>query len=94
MRKELKKELKKIPKSRVTTYKALALKLKTSPRAVGKMLNTNIELIKIPCHRVVKNNGEIGGYKNGLKEKIRLLEEEGVRIKNNKILNFKDFLLP
>ncbi|VVB74944.1 Methylated-DNA--protein-cysteine methyltransferase [Candidatus Tiddalikarchaeum anstoanum] len=75
---ELFKLLTKIPKGKVTTYKSLAEKLKTSPRAVGRMLNTNTKLVIIPCHRVINNNGLIGGYKNGAPKKKALLRKEGV----------------
>ncbi len=82
--------LNKIPKGKVTTYKAIAKKLKSSPRAVGKALNKNPWPIKIPCHRVIKSNGKIGGYKLGIKNKIKLLKKEGIKIKNQKIFKFKN----
>ena len=46
----------------------------------------------IPCHRVVMSDGRVGGYSQGAERKIELLEKEGVKIKNNEILNFKKFL--
>ena len=75
--------VKKIPKGKVTTYGIIAKKLKTSPRAVGKALNSNKNLIKIPCHRVVMSNGEIGGYKLGVKKKKKLLKKEGIKVEKN-----------
>ena len=90
MRKELFELVKKIPMGRVTTYKILADCLKTSPRAVGRILNTNKELITVPCHRVVRSNGNVGEYKLGTKKKKELLQKEGVEIKNNKVS--KNFL--
>ena len=39
----------------------------------------------VPCHRVVKSNGEVGGFASGTKNKIKLLKAEGIKIKNNKI---------
>jgi len=78
--------VKKIPKGKVLTYKMVA-KLAGHPRAwraVGKVLNKNRDQ-KIPCHRVIKSDGEIGGYRNGAKKKITLLEKEGIIIKNGKI---------
>jgi len=84
---------KKIPKGRVTTYKILARKLKTKAyRAVGNALNKNTQPIIIPCHRVVKTTGEIGGYSKGIKNKIKLLEKEGIKIRDNKIENFEKVL--
>lgn len=75
-----------IPRGKVSTYKKLAEALNSKAyRAVGNALNKNKKPILIPCHRVVKSNGEIGGYSRGVKEKIRLLREEGVEIKDNKI---------
>ena len=77
--------VKKIPCGKVITYNELAKKLKTSPRAVGRMLNRNEHPIIIPCHRVVMSDGRIGGYKLGTEKKKELLMKEGVIIKNNKV---------
>jgi methylated-DNA-[protein]-cysteine S-methyltransferase len=78
--------LKKIPKGKVTTYKAIANKLNTKAyRAVGRAMNKNPYAPKIPCHRVVNSNGELGGFASGLKNKIKLLKKEGIKIENNKI---------
>ena len=55
-------------------------------RAIGNILNKN-QSSKIPCHRVIKSNGLIGGYKYGQKRKIKLLKNEGIKIKSNKIIN-------
>lgn len=73
-----------IPCGRVITYKDLA-EAAGSPkavRAVGNILHNNPHLIEIPCHRVVKSNGEVGGYVGGVKKKIQLLKKEGIKIKN------------
>ena len=78
--------LKKIPKGKVTTYKAIAKKLKTRAyRAVGNAMNKNPIPIKVHCHRVINSNGKLGGYSKDLKKKVFLLKKEGIRIKNNKI---------
>lgn len=74
-----------IPKGKVTTYKELALKLGTGPRAVGRMLNTYDAHVKIPCHRVIMSDESIGGYKGGVGKKKKLLLKEGVKIKKGKI---------
>jgi methylated-DNA-[protein]-cysteine S-methyltransferase len=87
--------VKKIPKGKITTYKIIGKKLGRRGqiyRAVGRALHDNIYPIKIPCHRVVKSTGEIGGYSRGIKKKIFLLKKEGVQIKKNKIINFKEKL--
>jgi O-6-methylguanine DNA methyltransferase len=80
--------VKKIPRGSVLTYKKIAAIIghPLSWRAVGNALNRNEQLEKIPCHRVVKSNGEIGGYKYGRKKKLLLLKKEGVKIKNNKVI--------
>ena len=75
-----------IPRGKVLTYKEVA-KRAGSPRAwraVGNILNKN-KNSRIPCHRVIKSNGEIGGYNKGEKKKIALLRKEGVVIKNRKV---------
>ena len=78
--------LKKIPKGKVTTYKSLALELKTKAyRAVGNAMNRNPFAPQIPCHRVVKSNGEIGGFASGTKNKIKMLNKEGIKIQDGKI---------
>jgi len=82
--------VKKIPKGKVTTYKILASLLKTSPRAIGKILNKNKNK-DVPCHRVVMSNGSVGGYNKGIDKKIVLLKKEGLIIKNKKIINFRVF---
>jgi O-6-methylguanine DNA methyltransferase len=71
--------VKKIPKGKTLTYKEVAI-LAGSPkawRAVGNILNRNKNL-KIPCHRVIKSDGSIGGYNRGVKIKIALLKKEGL----------------
>lgn len=78
--------LKKVPKGKVTTYKALAVNLKTKAyRAVGNAMNKNPYAPKVPCHRVINSNGNLGGFASGIKNKIKLLKKEGIEIKNNKI---------
>ena len=84
---------KKIPKGKVSTYKEIAEALKTKAyRAVGNALNNNPYAPKVPCHRVINSNGNIGGFAKGIKSKIKLLEKEGIKIKNNKVIDFKKVL--
>jgi O-6-methylguanine DNA methyltransferase len=69
--------VKKIPKGGTMTYMQVA-KLAGSPkayRAVGNILNKNYDP-KIPCHRVIRSDGKIGGYNRGAKKKRELLKEE------------------
>jgi len=84
---------KRIPKGKVTTYKMIAEKLGTRAyRAVGTAMRKNPYAPKVPCHRVVNSDGNIGGFSGSVKNKIRMLEKEGVKIKNNRILNFEKVL--
>lgn len=67
-----------IPKGEVLTYKEVALKA-GSPRAlraVGNILNKNYDC-NIPCHRVIRSDGKIGGFNRGEKNKLDLLKKEG-----------------
>ena len=75
--------LKKVPKNRVTTYKELARAAGTHPRAVAVFMKTNRNPDKIPCFRVIRSNGEIGGYSAGTGKKKLLLENNGIDAKNN-----------
>ena len=71
-----------IPKGQTLSYKRVA-ELTGKPkawRAVGNILNKNKDK-NIPCHRVIKSNGETGGYNKGRKKKISLLKKELVLIK-------------
>ncbi len=70
--------VKKIPKGKTLTYKEVA-KLVHSPqsyRAVGNVLHTNYDK-SIPCHRVIRSDGIIGGYNRGNSKKFKLLKQEG-----------------
>ncbi len=51
-----------IPIGHVTTYREIAHILRISPRIVGKILSENKYPIAIPCHRVIRSDGRIGGY--------------------------------
>jgi len=77
--------VKKISRGRVLNYKEVAKRAGSSRawRAVGNILNKN-KNPRIPCHRVIRSNGKIGGYNQGTKKKALLLQKEGVRIKKFK----------
>jgi len=83
-----------IPEGRVSTYGRLAVGLgdKIASRAVGKMLNENPYAPEVPCHRVVRSDGTLGGYASGEKKKKELLESEGIKIKDGKVVNFEEVL--
>ena len=78
------KYLSKIPKGKVKTYKevAAAVKRPFSARAVGNAVGKNPYAPKIPCHRVIKSDGSLGGYsgKGGIKTKRKLLKKEGITL--------------
>ncbi|OGL52252.1 cysteine methyltransferase [Candidatus Shapirobacteria bacterium RBG_13_44_7] len=88
--KEVLKLVKKIPRGRITTYKILAEELNTKAyRAIGQTLKRNSNAPVIPCHRVVRSDGGIGGYLgNKIKLKIKLLKTEGIEVKNGRVVNF------
>jgi len=87
------KLLKQIPKGKITTYKIIAKKLNTKAyRAVGNACHNNPYFPVAACHRVVYSNGFVGGFADGTKKKIKLLQKEGIKIKNGKILNFNKIL--
>ena len=74
----------KIPKGRVKTYKELARSIRKpkASRAVANACGKNPFPIKIPCHRVIRSDGRLGGYsgKGGIKTKRKLLRNEEVFI--------------
>lgn len=77
-----------VPRGRVTTYKLVAAALGNvkACRAVGNALNRNPDPDGMPCYRVIKSDGTLGGYGNGLPEKIRRLRADGIVVKDNKVL--------
>jgi len=60
-----------------------------NPRPIerwGGALNKNPTTKIIPCHRVIRSDGKIGGYKNGIEKKIALLKKEGIKMKRKRII--------
>ena len=82
------KLLRKIPEGKITTYKEIGLTLNLNPRKVGRILSENEDLENIKCYKVVKSDGKVGGYKLGIKEKIKRLEKEGIKVENGRIVDF------
>ena len=71
------------------TYGDIAHALGTKAyQAVGNAMANNPTPIIVPCHRVVKASGELGQFALGVDKKIALLKEEGVEVKEGKIVNF------
>ena len=77
-KKKIWKELSKIKYGKVSTYGEIAKKVGTSPRYVGKVCGQNKLLLIIPCHRVIRSDGKLGGFsgRGGIKLKKRLLNLE------------------
>lgn len=92
------KLMKSIPRGRVTTYGLIAKKLNTRAyRAVGNACRKNPYAPRVPCHRVVRSDGSIGGFGGrtsgmSVEKKIRMLREEGVEIRDGKVADFERVL--
>lgn len=85
--------LSQIPQGKISTYKQIANILNTKAyRAVGNALAKNPNPIIVPCHRVIKSDGHIGGYILGIKKKISLLKNEGIVIKQGKVIDFEKYI--
>ena len=74
------RQTKEIPYGRTGSYAEIALKIgkPLAPRAVGQALGRNPIPIIIPCHRVIKSDGSLGGFSGGLNIKDKLLQLEAV----------------
>ena len=72
------KELIKIPYGKTKSYGEIAKIVKTSPRYVGNVCGQNKHLLVVPCHRVIRTDGSLGGFSGsgGLSLKKRLLDME------------------
>jgi methylated-DNA-[protein]-cysteine S-methyltransferase len=72
--------VRKIPKGKILTYKQVATKAGSpnASRAVGMIMSKNYDP-KIPCHRVIRSDGTMGGYnRGGISAKRKILTAEGV----------------
>ena len=78
------KYLKKIPRGRVKTYTQVAKGIgkPLAVRAVANAIRRNPHAPIIPCHRVIRSDGSLGGYsgKGGVKTKKLLLKKEGITL--------------
>ena len=82
-----------IPKGMISTYAEIAKSLDSNAyRAVGNAMAKNPHPIDVPCHRIIKSDGTLGGYALGISKKIQLLKKEGIKIKNNKVVDFESKL--
>ena len=75
-----------VPKGKVTTYAEIARGLGSplASRAVGNAMNKNPYAPGVPCHRVVGTSGALTGYAGGLPKKAKMLEQEGVEVRDGK----------
>jgi O-6-methylguanine DNA methyltransferase len=75
-------EVSKVPYGQTATYSGVgrAIGYPHAPRAVGQALKRNPIPIVVPCHRVIRADGSLGGFDMGLEMKVRLLSIEGVRL--------------
>ena len=89
--KKIYKKLLQVPAGKITTYGELSrsIGLKNGQRIIGQIMKNNPFPIIVPCHRVVKSDGTVGGYAYGIERKKYLLSKEGIKINENKISNFK-----
>ncbi len=80
-----------IPRGQTWSYQQLATHINKpkAVRAVANAVGANPISPLIPCHRVIRNNGQIGGYYWGIDAKLTLLQEEGVDISALKTFPFK-----
>ena len=73
-----------IPKGSVKTYKQVAIAIKNpkAARAVANACAKNPYAPEIPCHRVIRSDGGLGGYsgRGGIRQKLKLLRSEKVSI--------------
>ena len=78
IQKKIWNQLKKIKVGNTTTYGKIAKKYKLSSRHVGKICSQNNLLLVVPCHRVIRTDGSLGGFTSvgGIKLKKKLLEFE------------------
>lgn len=76
-----------IPKGKVTTYKNLALKFGTHPRAIAQFMKSNKQPGRFPCYKVVAADGKLSGYntERWVMEKIEKLRADGITIRGGKI---------
>ena len=76
--------LKKIQKGKLKTYKQVAkgIGMPKAARAVANACGKNPYAPKIPCHRVIRSDGGLGGYsgRGGIRQKLKLLRSEKVEI--------------
>jgi methylated-DNA-[protein]-cysteine S-methyltransferase len=92
------KLMEEIPRGKVTTYGQIARKLNTKAyRAVGNACRKNPYAPRVPCHRVVRSDGTIGGFGGktsgkSVEDKAQLLRGENVEVRNGRVVDFEKVL--
>ena len=85
-----------VPEGRVTTYGEVAVALgdPIAARFVGLAMSMNTDIARVPCRRVVRSDGNLGGYTSpeGVLEKARLLRKEGIPIRNRRVVDLNKHL--
>ncbi|MCP4523722.1 MAG: hypothetical protein GY828_05925, partial [Candidatus Gracilibacteria bacterium] len=73
-----------IPKGKVMSYKALAMKFGVHPRKIASVMRYNTKPLLYPCYKVLAESGKISGYNTprGVEEKIEKLESDGIKVIN------------
>lgn len=77
--------LRMIPRGKVTTYGEVARKLGINPRYVGKVLSLNEHPTLFPCYKVVRSNGEVGGYTKDGKSNLNTSKIKAAKIAQDDI---------
>jgi methylated-DNA-[protein]-cysteine S-methyltransferase len=92
--------MRRIPKGKVTTYGELAKALGDPhfSRAVGNAARKNPFAPEVPCHRVVRSSGGIGGFGGqtsgeNVEKKIKMLQDEGVHVDGSGRIDLKSYLV-
>ena len=72
------RQVKKVPYGKFVSYKEISKQTKLHPRLVGKICGENRLLLYIPCHRIIRSDGSLGGYsaRGGINLKKKLLKIE------------------
>ena len=82
-----------IPKGKLATYgqRAAMIGYPSAARAVGQALGRNPHAPRVPCHRVVAADGRLTGYNGGMAKKIRLLRDEGVELRGERVVTLSRY---
>ncbi|MDC0194191.1 MGMT family protein [Candidatus Nitrosopelagicus sp.] len=90
--KKIYKKLLQVPPGKITTYGELsrAIGLHNGQRLIGRIMKNNPFPVIVPCHRVVKSDGKVGGYAFGQNIKKNMLLNEGIKLDRDRIVDFEE----